>query len=278
MCFSRLVKKQNESIHLVIPTTDIIKFRQSIGKKVRELLALTKYNYAELKLTVIADLVSFNKKRDREVSGIKRRDMILQRSLACERAKTADNELLKLTKLEEKFAEVYTLLRLPGKGGKVVPVLVPPDTLKLIDIMINDDNLKNETYFFQTEGGKLHYRSAEALNKFAKDFELENKPLFRSTKLRKYMATAAQFLNLPQHQRTWVADFLGHDLRVHDQYYRMHTDAVNLAKVTKLLYMVDSGKLEDAYSKDLDTIQPTLDDGELDDSVSFLVFENISPD
>ena len=244
----------------------------------RELLELTKYNYAELKLTVIADLVSFNKKRDREVSGIKRRDMILQRSLSCERAKTADNELVKLTKLEEMFAEVYTLLRLPGKGGKVVPVLVPPDTLKLIDIMINNDNLNNKTYFFQTEGGKLHYRSAEALNKFAKDFELENKPFFRSTKLRKYMATAAQFLNLPQHQRTWVADFLGHGLRVHDKYYRMHTDAVNLAKVTKLLYMVDSGKLEDAYSKDLDTIQPTLDDGELDDSVTFLVFENISRD
>ena len=49
----------------------------------------------------------------------------------------------------------------------------------------------------------------------------------------------------------------------------MHTDAVNLAKVTKLLYMVDRGKLEDAYSKDLDTFQPTLANGELDDSVSF---------
>ena len=154
----------------------------------RELLELTKYNYAELKLTVVADLVSFNKKRDREVSGIKRRDIIQQRSLACERAKAADNELVKLTELEEKFAEVYTLLRLPRKGGKVVPV---------IDIMISDDNFKNETYFFQTEGEKLHYRSAEALNNFAINFELENKPLFRSTKLRKYMATAAQFLNLP---------------------------------------------------------------------------------
>ena len=244
------------------------------GKTLEKKCELTKYNYAELKLTVAADLVSFNKKRGREVSGIKRRDIILQRSLACERAKAADNELVKLTKLEEKFAEVYTLLRLPGKGGKVVPVLVAPGTLKLIDIMINDDNLKNETYFFQTEGGKLHYRSAEALNKFAK----ENKPLFRSTKLQKYMATAAQFLNLPQHQKTWVAVFLGHNLRVHDMYYRMHTDAVNLAKVTNMLYMVDSGKLEDAYSKDLDTIQPTLENGELDDSVSFVVFENISPD
>ena len=74
--------------------------------------------------------------------------MILQRSLGSERAKTADNELVKLTKLEEKFAEVYTLLRLPGKGGKVVPVLVPPDTLNCFDVMINDKNLKNESYFF----------------------------------------------------------------------------------------------------------------------------------
>ena len=49
----------------------------------------------------------------------------------------------------------------------------------------------------------------------------------------------------------------------------MNTDAVNQAKVTKVLFMVDSGKLEDAYSKDVDTIQPTLDDG----SVSFVVFE-----
>ena len=39
----------------------------------------------------------------------------------------------------------------------------------------------------------MHYRSAEALNKFSKGFELEHKPLFRSTKHLKYMATAAVF-------------------------------------------------------------------------------------
>ena len=69
-----------------------------------------------MKLTVIADFVSFNKKRDREDSGIKKREMILKRNFVSERAKTADNELPKLTKQVEKYAEVYTLLRLPGKG------------------------------------------------------------------------------------------------------------------------------------------------------------------
>ena len=46
-------------------------------------------------------------------------------------------------------------------------------------------------------------------------------------------------------------------------------DALNLTKATKLLYMVEGAKLQDAYSKDLDTIQPTLEDSELDDLVRF---------
>ena len=241
-----------------------MRFREKIGAKISGLLAKTTHNYAEMKQIVIADLVSFNKKRDREVSGVTRKDMILQRSLALQRAQTTDYELFKLTEVEMMFAKYYTLLRLPGKGGKFVPVLIPPKTLEVIDIMINDDKLKSDNYFFQTEGGEQFYRSIDVLRKYAEEFKLQDKKVFRSTKLRQYLATAAQFLDLPQNQRVWVADFLGHDLNVHDKYYRMHTDAVNLAKMTKLLYIADKGKVKDAYLENLDTLQPTLN---LDDSV-----------
>ena len=257
-----MLKKQNESTHLVIPTSDMMRFREKIGAKISDLLAKTTHNYAEMKQIVIADLVSFNKKRDREVSGVTRKDMILQRSLALQRAQTTDYELFKLTEVEMMFAKYYTLLRLPGKGGKFVPV--SPKTLEVIDIMINDDKLKSDNYFFQTEGGEQFYRSIDVLRKYAEEFKLQDKKVFRSTKLRKYLATAAQFLDLPQNQRVWVADFLGHDLNVHDKYCRMHTDAVNLAKMTKLLYIADKGKVKDAYLENLDTLQPTLN---LDDSV-----------
>ena len=259
-----MLKKQNESTHLVIPTSDMMRFREKIGAKISGLLAKTTHNYAEMKQIVIADLVSFHKKRDREVSGVTRKDMILQRSLALQRAQTTDYELFKLTEVEMMFAKYYTLLRLPGKGGKFVPVLIPPKTLEVIDIMINDDKLKSDNYFFQTQGGEQFYRSIDVLRKYAEEFKLQDKKVFRSTKLRKYLATAAQFLDLPQNQRVWVADFLGHDLNVHDKYYRMHTDAVNLAKMTKLLYIADKGKVKDAYLENLDTLQPTLN---LDDSV-----------
>ena len=263
-CFNRMLKKQNGSTHLVIPTSDMMRFREKIGAKISGLLAKTTHNYAEMKQIVIADLVSFNKKRDRKVSGVTRKDMILQRRLALQRAQTTDYELFKLTEVEMMFAKYYTLLRLPGKGEKFVPVLIPPKTIEVIDIMINDDKLKSENYFFQTEGGEQFYRSIDVLRKYAEEFKLQDKKVFRSTKLRKYLATAAQFLDLPQNQRVWVADFLGHDLNVHDKYYRMHTDAVNLAKMTKLLYIADKCKVKDAYPENLDTLQPTLN---LDDSV-----------
>ena len=190
--------------------------------------------------------------------------MILQRSLALQRAQTTDYELFKLTEVEMMFAKYYTLLRLPGKGGNFVPNLIPPKTLEVIDLMINDDNLKSDNYFFQTEGGEQFYRSIDVLRKYAEEFNLHNKKMFRSTKLRKYLATAAQVLDLPQNQRVWVADFLGHDLNVHHKYYRMHTDAANLAKMTILLYNADKGKVKDAYLENLGTLQPTLN---LDDSV-----------
>ena len=212
---------------------------------------------------MIADLVSFNKKRDREVSGVKRKDMIPQRSLALQRAQTTGDELFRLTEVEMMFAKYYTLLRLPGKGGKLVPVLIPPTTLEVIDLIINDDKLKNFNYFFQTEGGEQFYRSIDVLRKYA-EFNLLDKKVFRTTKLRKYLATAAQIWDLPQNQRVWVADILGHDLNVHDKYYRMHNNAVNLAKMTNFLYIADKGKVKDAYLKNLDTLQPTLN---RDDSV-----------
>ena len=98
--------------------------------------------------------------------------------------------------------------------------------------MINDDKLNSDN--FQTEGGEQFDRSIDVLRQYAEEFKLQDKKVFRSTRLRKYLATATQFLDLPQNQRGWVADSLGHDPNVHDNYYRMHTDAVNLAKITIL--------------------------------------------
>ena len=149
-------------------------------------------------------------------------------------AETAEYELFELTEVEMMFAKYYTLLRLLGDRRNFVPVLIPPKTLEVIDLMINDDKLKSDKYVFQTEWGDEQFcRSVNVLRKHAEEGKLQDKQPLQSLMLCKYHSTTAQFLDLPQNQWVRVADFLGHGLNVHDKYYRMHTDAVHLAKMTK---------------------------------------------
>ena len=56
-----------------------------------------------------------------------------------------------------------------------------------------------------------------------------------------------------------MADYLGHDIKVHDHYYRLQSDSVSLAKISKLLYLVDNGLVERAGGLNLDTIDTVLD-------------------
>jgi len=47
---------------------------------------------------------------------------------------------------------------------------------------------------------------------------------------------------------------MGHDIRVHREYYRLPEQTTELAKVLKLLYAVDQGKVSDLAGKTLDDI------------------------
>lgn len=58
-----------------------------------------------------------------------------------------------------------------------------------------------------------------------------------------------------------LATFLGHDIRVHREFYQLPESTLQLAKVSKLLIAMEKGKLSDLQGKGLDdiTINP---DGE----------------
>ncbi|KAK3516025.1 hypothetical protein QTP70_001870 [Hemibagrus guttatus] len=52
-----------------------------------------------------------------------------------------------------------------------------------------------------------------------------------------------------------VADFLGHDIRVHREYYRLPEATIQLAKISKLLLAMEKGRLPDLQGKSLDDIE-----------------------
>jgi hypothetical protein len=68
------------------------------------------------------------------------------------------------------------------------------------------------------------------------------------------MATVIQVRALPKYQMEWVAQHLSHDLTTHKKHYRQQSDSVELAKISKLMYLVDNNKIHSVVGKDLDTV------------------------
>ena len=75
-----------------------------------------------------------------------------------------------------------------------------------------------------------------------------------STRLRKYVATVSQILDLQDNGLDWLACHLGHDISVHREYYRLHESTIELAKVGKILTRVDERKTRLRAGKPLNDI------------------------
>lgn len=48
-------------------------------------------------------------------------------------------------------------------------------------------------------------------------------------------------MNLAENEQDWLARHLGHDIRVHREFYRMHESTVELVKISKLLLASEKG-------------------------------------
>ena len=86
----------------------------------------------------------------------------------------------------------------------------------------------------------------------------ENQKL-SSTKLRRQVATLTRVLNLNYTEQDLLADFLGHDIRVHRKFYRLPEGTLQLAKISKVLMACKQGRLSEFKGKSLDqiSISPT---------------------
>ena len=54
---------------------------------------------------------------------------------------------------------------------------------------------------------------------------------------------------------------MGYDIRIHREYYRLHESTTELAKVSKILAIVDEGSISKWIGKALDQIDVDVNDG-----------------
>ena len=151
------------------------------------------------------------------------------------------------------------MVEIRGKRGRKVPVILTPEMIKGVDLLIKTREavgiaVENPYVFARLNRQSLEpMRAWDCLKKLATQCEppLSN---ITSTRLRKYIATISQVLSLKETEVDWLTRHLGHDIRVHRDFYRLHESTIEIAKVSKLLLTVDQGKTSKFAGKTLTEI------------------------
>ena len=72
------------------------------------------------------------------------------------------------------------------------------------------------------------------------------------------MCIRDRLINLEEKELEMLAGYLGHDISVHREFYRLPEDTLQLAKCGKLLMLMDQGNFAENSGKRLDEIDVNL--------------------
>ncbi len=107
-------------------------------------------------------------------------------------------------------------------------------------------------YLFATPSGDRPYKGCEVIKAMAIEAGVTNHHIFTWTALRKQVATISQAMEISEVEQDQLAQFLGHDIRVHRHFYRLPQDTLQKAKVAKILLKANAGSISnpDDFSVD----------------------------
>ncbi|XP_056441944.1 uncharacterized protein LOC130379252 isoform X2 [Gadus chalcogrammus] len=225
-------------------------------------------------------IIVFNRRREGEVSKMFLTDFLLRNTFAS----NPDLDLA-LTDMEKKLCKYFERVEIKGKRDKKVPVLLSPDMVSSIQMLVTYRGRcavpPENVYLFGRPDAESHVRGSDAIRAFAHECGVKDPQTLTSTRLRKQMATMSQVLNLKDNEEDCLAGFMGHNIRVHRQYYRLPEGTLQVAKVAKLLMACERGELSQFKGMTLDeiSIDPTEEvpeDGSLSGSEDEGVMSSLS--
>ncbi|XP_041966751.1 uncharacterized protein LOC121724336 isoform X6 [Alosa sapidissima] len=213
----------------------------------------SKNTWLHLTKITLTQVMMFNRRRTGEVS-----KMPLSTYFAPNPVDLQEDVGMALSELEKKLCQHFRRLEIRGKRGRKVPVLLTPEMQRSLDLLVAKrlecGILKENGYLFARPSVLTCYRGSDCIRDFAKVCGIANYTSLTSTKLRKQTGTLSQVLNLSNTELDQLANFLGHDVRVHRQFYRLPEGTLQLAKISKVLLALEQGRLAEFKGKGLDDI------------------------
>ncbi|XP_067248867.1 uncharacterized protein [Chanodichthys erythropterus] len=245
-----------------VPLTEDVITLQNYLRKVEdeakaaltELVSTTAYR--KLSESLLAQIIVFNKKREGEASRL-----TLETYLKADTGPVNKDIYETLSPVEKQMSHRLTRLVTRGKRGRKVPILLLEHTKASLDFLVEKRRevgiLEENPFLFARLSTTTNLSGCDCLRRYAEESKTKNPELLRSTRLRKHVATLCQLLNLSNQELEQVARFMGHDIRVHCEYYRQTDKTFQVAKIGKLLFAMEQGA-ESLKGKSLQTLDSVI--------------------
>jgi hypothetical protein len=245
-------------------TSDVMKFSSHLKDLQTKALAVVSETddnnafctaFKVLSETSLAQLILFNRRRQGEASKL----TVDIYSSHAHRDRTNNPEVEEcLSQLERQLCSLYSRIEVPGKRNRAVPLLLTADMKAVVNKLV-DRNLRsraeihtdNPFVFALTRGSLSHIRGCDVLRKESMKCGATRPHDLRSTNFRKHIATMSQILNLKESELDQLAQFMGHDIKIHREFYRLPNDVVQTAQVVKVLMSMENGSIAELRGKSL---------------------------
>ena len=177
----------------------------------------TSQNYAQLASVTLAQITVFNRRRAGEVS-----KMRLKSFLERDKTKLHEDVGMGLSTTELRLCNYFCRVEIMGKRGRKVAVMLTPSMVNALSLLASNRTKSGvcatNIFLFARPKAMSHYRGQDCLRVHASQCGAKHPEHLRSTQLQKHVATLSQVLNLKNNELDQVADFLGHDIRVHREF------------------------------------------------------------
>jgi hypothetical protein len=206
--------------------------------------------WRNLASAILAQLITFNRRRSGEVSRMTVQDF-RQRT----KSSMSSDAQQALEPLERSLCKLFTRVEIEGKRGRTVPVLLKTETEKALELLEKMRSVcgvkENNEYMFAMPNSDNFLRGHDSIRMASIRCGARNPESLRSTNLRKHVATMCQMIDLKENELDLLAQFMGHSIQVHRNFYRLPENTLQSAMLAKLFLSMENGTLVDQKGKTL---------------------------
>ncbi|XP_052230128.1 uncharacterized protein LOC127844152 isoform X2 [Dreissena polymorpha] len=258
---SKRLKAMNKRCELP-STEDLVSLKKFLVEEIQikmENPAPTYPEYVYITHLLIARIALFNKRRVNEVSELKVSDF--QKRIRGDELDTNTEIYNSLAVSEKALLKRMELLEVRGKstrGLRKVFVILSTDMVEglshLLMVRAQAGVPSTNTFLFSrcTDSPQDGCEALRVVT--SKCHNLAFPERVRTTKLRKYLATTTQIMDMRDDELKLIADHMGHSVAIHTEVYRMQTSVLERTKVARALLALEDGKLQGFNGRDLSSV------------------------